>query len=856
MLSGPEHRIDLANPRYLRLVGERHVVGRTVAEALPDAAAQGYVDLLDQVYRSGEVFYAPTVRSYDPCRCVPAAPGERALRRLRAGTLQPIRDQAGGVSGIFVEGADATERVLAERRRETLVRLTDALRTLDSPAELGFAAAQILGEALEVSRVGYGTIDHEAETLHVQKDWNAPGIATLAGMLRLRDFGSFIDDLKRDRFIAIGDVREDARTEAAAAALEGRSARSFVNVPVIEQGRLVAVLYVNHDGARAWSAEELALVREVAERTRTAVERARGELALRASEARLREANETLEAKIEARTRELLEVEAKFRQSQKMEAIGQLTGGLAHDFNNLLGTISTSLQVMQKRLQLGQADDLQRYIDMAQGSVRRAAALTQRLLAFSRRQTLDPKATDVNRLIAGLEEMIRRTVGPAVRVEVSGASGVWLTRVDASQLENALLNLCLNARDAMAPEGGLLAITTANESFDERAAAERELAPGEYVAIAVADSGSGMSAEVIARAFDPFFTTKPLGTGTGLGLSMVYGFVRQSGGQVRVRSELGRGTTMTLYLPRHLGPSEPETVPRGAGLADRADGECVLLIEDEATLRLLVAEELEGLGYRGDCRRRRPCGPERAADRSPRRPAAQRRRPAGWTERPPGRRRGTHGTARPEGSLHHRLCRERRDRQRPARAGHGSDHQAVRHVGSERESRRDDRPAGRTALNPGERPFKIPESVLVVIHTRGLEVLLLERADAPGFWQSVTGSKETPAESLLETCIREVGEETAIVIGSAAVPLAALSDWDLVNVYDIYPQWQHRYAAGVTRNTEHVFGLCVPRNTPVRPAPREHRRFAWLDWRAAADRCFSSSNAEAILQLPRRFGAA
>jgi dihydroneopterin triphosphate diphosphatase len=159
-------------------------------------------------------------------------------------------------------------------------------------------------------------------------------------------------------------------------------------------------------------------------------------------------------------------------------------------------------------------------------------------------------------------------------------------------------------------------------------------------------------------------------------------------------------------------------------------------------------------------------------------------------------------------------------------------------------------------LNPGERPFKIPESVLVVIHTRELEVLLLERADAPGFWQSVTGSKETPAESLLETCLREVGEETAIVIGSAAVPLAALSDWDLVNVYDIYPQWQHRYAAGVTRNTEHVFGLCVPRETPVRPAPREHLHFAWLDWRAAADRCFSSSNAEAILQLPRRFGAA
>jgi dATP pyrophosphohydrolase len=152
--------------------------------------------------------------------------------------------------------------------------------------------------------------------------------------------------------------------------------------------------------------------------------------------------------------------------------------------------------------------------------------------------------------------------------------------------------------------------------------------------------------------------------------------------------------------------------------------------------------------------------------------------------------------------------------------------------------------------------FKIPKSVLVVIHTASLEVLLLERADAAGFWQSVTGSKDSPRETLVETCVREVGEETGIVIGSAAIPLVALVDWQLANVYDIYPQWQHRYAAGVTRNTEHVFGLRVPRDTPVRPAPREHLRYAWLDWRAAADRCFSSSNAEAILQLPRRAGAA
>ena len=316
-----------------------------------------------------------------------------------------------------------------------------------------------------------------------------------------------------------------------------------------------------------------------------------------AMEARLREANESLEEKVQARTRELIEVEAKFRQAQKMEAIGQLTGGIAHDFNNMLGTMSTSLQVLQKRLQAGQAEGSERYIGMAQQSVRRAAALTQRLLAFSRQQTLDPRPTDVNRLIAGLEEMIRRSIGPAVELEVVGAGGLWATRVDAPQLENALLNLCINARDAM-PEGGRLTIETANSWLDGHAAAERELPPGQYVSISVTDTGTGMTEEVIARAFDPFFTTKPVGAGTGLGLSMVYGFVRQSGGQVRVYSELGVGTTMSLYLPRHFGSADREASSRDAGPADGSDGEGVLLVEDEESIRLLVTEELESLGYR------------------------------------------------------------------------------------------------------------------------------------------------------------------------------------------------------------------------------------------------------------------
>jgi PAS domain S-box-containing protein len=293
---------------------------------------------------------------------------------------------------------------------------------------------------------------------------------------------------------------------------------------------------------------------------------------------------------------ELAVAQEALRQSQKMEAVGQLTGGIAHDFNNLLGGISASLQVLEGRLSKGRLDGVERYIGMGQDSVRRAAALTQRLLAFSRRQTLDPKPTDVNRLVGGMEELIRRTVGPGIALEVVGAGGLWPVRVDASQLENSLLNLCINARDAM-PDGGRLTIATANMSLDERAAAEHELAPGQYISLSVIDTGAGMSAEVMARAFDPFFTTKPLGRGTGLGLSMVYGFVRQSGGQVRIRSELGHGTTMCAYFPRHVGEAGDDEVAAAREAMARGDGETVLVIEDEATIRLLITEVLQEAGY-------------------------------------------------------------------------------------------------------------------------------------------------------------------------------------------------------------------------------------------------------------------
>ena len=297
------------------------------------------------------------------------------------------------------------------------------------------------------------------------------------------------------------------------------------------------------------------------------------------------------------RAQALQDAEAALRQAQKKEAIGQLTGGIAHDFNNLLAAIGGSFEVIEKCTARSLPENVPRFVAIGQGAVRRGAALTHRLLAFSRQQALDARPTDVNRLVASMEELIRRTVGPAVQVEVIGAAGLWPTLVDRNQLENALLNLCINARDAMS-QSGRLTIATANTWIDERAALERDLPAGRYVTLRVTDDGVGMTAEVAAKAFDPFFTTKPPGAGTGLGLSMVYGFARQSGGQVRIDSEPGNGTTMCVYLPRHTeGPAEPlpETVPDR--MTSSASGEVVLVVEDEEAVQLLLVEVLEEAGY-------------------------------------------------------------------------------------------------------------------------------------------------------------------------------------------------------------------------------------------------------------------
>ena len=283
---------------------------------------------------------------------------------------------------------------------------------------------------------------------------------------------------------------------------------------------------------------------------------------------------------------ELAAAQEALRQSQKMEAIGQLTGGIAHDFNNLLTGIIGSLDIIRRRMAASRLDEIPRFMDAASTSAQRAGALTHRLLAFARRQSLDIRPNDINRLVASMEDLLHRTLGEHIELECSLSADLWTAFTDANQLESALLNLAINARDAM-PDGGRLTIETTNVHLDAAYTSRQDdVAPGDYVVIGVSDTGSGMPADVVAKAIDPFFTTKPVGEGTGLGLSMVYGFAKQTRGHLRIYSEVGHGTTVKLYLPRAL--QDAVDLEKPAKEAPRGQGETILVVEDDATVRLIL----------------------------------------------------------------------------------------------------------------------------------------------------------------------------------------------------------------------------------------------------------------------------
>ncbi|WP_259171704.1 ATP-binding protein [Pseudomonas sp. BIGb0164] len=315
------------------------------------------------------------------------------------------------------------------------------------------------------------------------------------------------------------------------------------------------------------------------------------------SERRLQSTLETLEQQVEERTAQLRYNEDALRQSQKMEAVGQLTGGIAHDFNNMLTGIIGSLELLRRRVSRGKLDDLDSLIDLGVTSANRAAGLTHRLLAFSRRQSLDSKPVEINQLVSSMGELLQRSINESIALDMRLTHELWTAEADPNQLESALLNLVINARDAM-PNGGQLVVETTNRHLDSVfTAAYGTLKPGDYVELSVSDTGCGIPQTLLSRVFDPFFTTKPIGQGTGLGLSMIYGFARQSHGHVTIHSEVGKGTTVSLFLPRFLGEIAQVEAANPALLPFANAGETVLIVEDDPAVRVLVSAVLKELGY-------------------------------------------------------------------------------------------------------------------------------------------------------------------------------------------------------------------------------------------------------------------
>ncbi len=545
LLSGPQHVFEIANDAYVELIGGRQVLGKPIAEGLPEMEAQGFIALLDRVFETGEPYIGRNVRVQ-----LRRGSEETYKEKVVDFIYQPIRSD-GIVTGIFVQASDVTDRTLAEaslRESEERFRLVAESAPVmlwmgDANGRcvyLNRAQREFWGVALEdVPDFEWGSTLHPEDRERLYEPFNR-------GMRAHEAFNVEARFLRAD-----GEYRTIAT----------RASPRFA-----ADGTFVGMIGVNVDVTEA-----------------------------RQAESALQSLNATLEQRVNEEVARRSQVEHTLHQMQKMEAIGQLTGGIAHDFNNMLAVVIGGLNLMRRRLARGDTN-VASYIDGALEGAQRAAALTQRLLAFARRQPLEPVFIDVNRMIAEMLEMLRRTLGESIRIDTHFAFDVWTLRADRNQLESVLLNLAVNARDAM-KGSGRLTIRTANVALNEGEALRFGVQAGDYVLMTVSDIGCGMTPEVSARAFDPFFTTKAVGEGTGLGLSQVFGFVNQSGGHVRIDSEVGRGTTVSVYLPRSDGHVQMSASRAPVSVRGGHSSEIILVVEDEPRVRSFSAEALADLGY-------------------------------------------------------------------------------------------------------------------------------------------------------------------------------------------------------------------------------------------------------------------
>ncbi|MHA0363661.1 ATP-binding protein [Sphingomonas aquatilis] len=511
-----------------------------------------------------------------------------------------IADEAGCCARFPGVSYDITERMTADlalraakAERDFVVKLTTKQRTASDPEAIIRLSSEALGERLGVHRAGFYRLMGETQMRH-GGNWSDGTLAPLSGLQPVSAFGARAERQRRlGRTLVFSDSRYDDSGDLTAYADNGVLAG--LCVPLMKDGRWQAGIYLHQADVRHWTPAEVSLVREVAELTWLAVERAEAlmRLAQRVDQQSVALAEASSEIREESGKR--VAAESQVRQLQKMESLGRLTGGIAHDFNNMLAIVIGGLNLAQRRLARGE-QDIGKYLDGALEGANRAATLTQRLLAFSRQQPLSPEALDANKLVSGLAELLTRSLGEMVQLETILGAGLWRAKADPAELENVIVNLAVNARDAM-PEGGRLTIETCNVHVDDDYARDAEIAPGQYVQIAVSDTGTGIAPDVMAKVFDPFFTTKPSGKGTGLGLSQVFGFVRQSGGHVRVYSEVGHGTTFKVYLPRFYGDEVPVRRRKAAPVRLGKPTEIVMVVEDEEGVRNNSVEALRELGY-------------------------------------------------------------------------------------------------------------------------------------------------------------------------------------------------------------------------------------------------------------------